>query len=516
MNVRPFLRFGFASFTLLLVASAHAATFQGLGGLDPANSSSSARAVSADGTTVVGTSDDVPFVWRTNTGIVPFQVPDDIENVSPRATSEDGSVVVGSWGEPAGGRPSVGIGFPPPPVAGYFRWNDFDGFDVTDTGAFTSVSAASDDGSIIVGTLNYVGGWFPLSLPFRGTPDNATSALTTFGIAGPTVISGTASGISGDGSTVVGQRWMYGAYNLPSGYLRQAFSWTEDGGAVTLPSLIGDPGSASANAISKDGSVVVGSSESEFGTQAVLWNSSGAVESLIDDVAGITSSSADAVSGDGSRIIGRYTLGDTTTPFLWDELRGFRDLTEALAMEFGLAHELTGWQLTEATGISADGMTIVGNGINPAGRHEAWIAVSMPTVTLPGDFDGNGAVENSDLTLLLNHWAESVPPTPDGWSGAPPLGQAVDNDELTSLLNRWGQLANGRSGSVANSRISTTAPEPSALASVGVGLLGAWSCASRVTRNQQFSARHARSIRASGSEHAPSSWGRSRTELSNP
>jgi hypothetical protein len=38
------------------------------------------------------------------------------------------------------------------------------------------------------------------------------------------------------------------------------------------------------------------------------------------------------------------------------------------------ASNVAGWQLTEATGISADGKTIVGNGTNPAGGTEGWVA----------------------------------------------------------------------------------------------------------------------------------------------
>lgn len=36
---------------------------------------------------------------------------------------------------------------------------------------------------------------------------------------------------------------------------------------------------------------------------------------------------------------------------------------------------MTGWQLTEATDISADGRTIVGIGKNPGFQDEGWVAV---------------------------------------------------------------------------------------------------------------------------------------------
>jgi len=57
--------------------------------------------------------------------------------------------------------------------------------------------------------------------------------------------------------------------------------------------------------------------------------------------------------------------------FVWDQTHGMRDLQVVLV---GLGLDLTGWTLTEATGISDDGLTIVGTGINPDGNTEAFIA----------------------------------------------------------------------------------------------------------------------------------------------
>jgi hypothetical protein len=40
----------------------------------------------------------------------------------------------------------------------------------------------------------------------------------------------------------------------------------------------------------------------------------------------------------------------------------------------GVGIDLTGWTLTHVNGISADGNTIAGLGINPSGFSEAWVA----------------------------------------------------------------------------------------------------------------------------------------------
>jgi hypothetical protein len=49
-----------------------------------------------------------------------------------------------------------------------------------------------------------------------------------------------------------------------------------------------------------------------------------------------------------------------------------RSLTRLLVDEFGL--DLTGWTLTRASGVSDDGLTVVGYVQNPSGYLEAWIA----------------------------------------------------------------------------------------------------------------------------------------------
>ena len=83
-----------------------------------------------------------------------------------------------------------------------------------------------------------------------------------------------------------------------------------------------------------------------------------------------------AISADGSVVVGASHSSAKSTidtgAFIWDAVNGMRSLQTIFTDEFGL--DLTGWKLGAATGISDDGLTIVGTGINPEGNVEGWIA----------------------------------------------------------------------------------------------------------------------------------------------
>jgi hypothetical protein len=66
-----------------------------------------------------------------------------------------------------------------------------------------------------------------------------------------------------------------------------------------------------------------------------------------------------------------------------------QNLKDVLVNDFGL--DLTGWQLIDATGISDDGLSIVGYGQNPSGNGEAWIArldPASPSIPEPSSVFG--------------------------------------------------------------------------------------------------------------------------------
>lgn len=92
---------------------------------------------------------------------------------------------------------------------------------------------------------------------------------------------------------------------------------------------------------------------------------------------------ATGVSADGATVVGQSRSATGQEAFLWDSAQGMRSL-QSILNNLGLT--MAGWQLTNATGISADGQVIVGYGSNPNGQTEAWIASlrqASPPSTVP-------------------------------------------------------------------------------------------------------------------------------------
>jgi hypothetical protein len=88
-------------------------------------------------------------------------------------------------------------------------------------------------------------------------------------------------------------------------------------------------------------------------------------------------------------------------------------------------------------------------------------------MSLLGDYNGNGTVEQGDLDLVLLNWGDDLAnPVAAGWTNGAPDG-AVDQGELDAVLLNWGSAAStvGAAG----------VPEPSTLIllAIGLGLMAA-------------------------------------------
>jgi probable HAF family extracellular repeat protein len=365
------------------LASAQA-TFQGLGDLEGGGFYSEAHAVSADGRTVVGSSVtggvgpgtySGGFIWTSETLIQPGGIYPGAFG-SCNAVSADGSTIAATsdFGpfSPFGIQANLWT-----PAGGCVLLGDFEGgANVVPHSFGRGVSA---DGSVIVG----VGQSDLGDEAFRY--DVATSTMTPLSSFVQSPYGAYAYAISADGRTIIGA-------SLYTQGLLEAFRWTQAAGLVHLgflPRNPGVPGNSVAEAISANGSVIVGESRSvnaANGGEAFRWTAAGGMQPLGDLPGGNFASWAYAVSPDGAIVVGRATI-EMISPFsnsgprafVWDAQHGMRDLQQVL---IDAGANLAGWSLTEARGIAADNRTIVGNGLNPDGFGEAWIAV-LPATSQP-------------------------------------------------------------------------------------------------------------------------------------
>lgn len=345
------------------VPPAAAGLFMGLGDLPGGSFSSAAFGVSADGSVVVGFSESATgrsaFRWTQEGGMVALSASG---FSAANGVSADGSVVVGSTNCVSNCKA--------------FRWTEVGGMvelgDLPGGHFYSKANAVSADGSVVVGVGNSVLGWEA----FRWTEGGGMVGLGD--LPGGDFYS-EANAVSADGSVVVGRGesvWV----TLGASYSQaEAFRWTQVGGFQGLGYLPGGSALSSALGVSADGSVVVGFSYSASGTEAFRWTETGGMVGLGDFPGGLFHSAALGVSADGSVVVGYGHSVLHWEAFIWDAVNGMRNLREVLVNDLGLGAALAGWTLWEARGISADGLRIVGWGINPDGQTEAWLADLSPS-----------------------------------------------------------------------------------------------------------------------------------------
>jgi probable HAF family extracellular repeat protein len=369
---------------------AAAPLFIGLGDLPGADFSSIANGVSADGSVVVGRgsafvtmhgepiSNVEAFRWTQGDGMVDLgDLPGGPYGHGASGVSADGSVVVGS-----------SVNRAPVPNVQAFRWRQSTGAvglgDLPGGYSYSSAAGVSANGSVIVGTSSSASGYEA----FRWTQGGGIVGL---GDLPDGQFNSRAFGVSDDGVVVVGQG--------TSAIGNEAFRWTQTDGTVGLGDLPGGTFSSTANGVSADGSVVVGRGSSASGSEAFRWTEGSGMVGLGDLPGGEFSSIATAVSADGSLVAGQSSSAAGLEAFLWDATHGIRNLRGVLVNNFGLGASLTGWTLTSANDISADGQFIVGSGTNPNGKTEAWLAHIEVEPTLPGDFNLDGTVNAADYVV---------------------------------------------------------------------------------------------------------------------
>jgi len=276
------------------------------------------------------------------------------------------------------------------------------------------VRGFSQNGSVIVGRVHIGSN----TKAFRWTAGGGFQQIPD--LAGMSSFNASeARGVSADGSIVVGEAEV----SFP-----EAFRWTAESGTVGLGLLPGGTYS-SAFAISADGSTIVGrgnqNTGSGFQQYGFRWTQGGGLQNL-GWLPGGNSSEVEAVSADGSVIVGRCFVSGTSHAVVWTEAGGMVKVVDLL----GDAAP-SNWVLQAATGVSADGKTIVGWGRNALNQPEGWV-VNLPkaaTATMGFTFTGGNLVVEwpSDLTGAI---LESVTELTATWTTAEDVTPVIVGDKF--------------------------------------------------------------------------------------
>jgi autotransporter-associated beta strand protein/probable HAF family extracellular repeat protein len=312
--------------------------------------------VSADGLVVVGdirptgaaSGGSQAFRWTTSTGLIGIGFLPGKDSSAALGVNADGSVIVGNSNLLNSGTAS-----------NPFRWTSSTGM-VSIINSNSSASAVSADGAVVVG----VAGSGVISTNPQGFRWTPSTGMIGLGFP-PGAIASDASGVNGDGSVVVGTGYSPGN--------AQAFRWTASTGAQGLGFLPGGATTSYGRAVSSDGSAVVGYSQWPSNqTEAFRWKASTGMVGL-GYLPGDNFSIAMAVNSDGSVVVGAGTVGTSSLfrAFRWTADTGMQSVYDMLAAN-GVKFSM--WSDMVATGVSADGTVIVGNGRDAAGNYEGWIA----------------------------------------------------------------------------------------------------------------------------------------------
>jgi probable HAF family extracellular repeat protein len=346
--------FLYSSLLLAAFASARAASVLGLGDLPGGQFASFAYYISADGTvvrglgTAGGAGSTEAIRWTSATGMqsvnaltsagasqaylwgMPNLTYVSQPGYQVAGYSPDGSVVVGSWSNAADySKPFMWTS-----TGGYTFLPKIPYLDGSESpqGVATDVSS---DGKVVVGTSrsDRVNPFAAATEAVRWT-ESGLQALerhdgTTFGSA--------ANAISADGNTIVGEVWVSTLSES------KPFVWTESTGLNIIGAMWGLTGYATG--VSGDGSVVIGYSESFSSDETgFIWTATGGMKSVrtaLDDL-GVSASdwssfgTTTSISLDGRYVVGTGVRNGHSEAYLLD-LSPVPEPSSVAALSVGLA-----------------------------------------------------------------------------------------------------------------------------------------------------------------------------------
>jgi len=406
--------------------------FWRLGHMDGPHDSAKALGISRDGSVAVGSTVVVDFTraWRCDIGwavCTDDQVPPLFNELQ---VQEDLGVVAPS-------RPSAAYAASDMTVdnCGYDKETNFDWCGSLPVGALTIGSVSygvewfqdDSDVTIYVGIPDFGGGISDMKVNdvsadgtiLVGTGNNRrglrafradTTVVDADGVPVPaqlviqdavtlqTLRSSAAQAVSEDGLIIAG----YGSTKSANrAFVTTSEDWSADEPVLvsTILPMLGGGKFAEAYAMTPDGAIIAGRSDSPKGPQACIWFQDETETWVVKGLGSLSKKNMDSMAtGIAYRpgslvgeliVVGRsQSILYPSEAFVWtgnpvledDEIGYFYDL-EYILTKTG-AGEASGmgseWILNETTGISAAGDRMVGWGVNPEGGIEAWLVTGFP------------------------------------------------------------------------------------------------------------------------------------------
>ncbi|MCA9167681.1 MAG: hypothetical protein KDB23_08435 [Planctomycetales bacterium] len=388
------LTLAFVAFSSLgLAENLQAAQVIGLGSL-PGLPRSAALDVSADGKVVVGYSlvegtgirwaqDPVSaFRWTLESGMEPLGTLDGHELSYARAVSADGRTIVGeSWD------------------ADVCCFQIGEAFISNDTGMVglgglmevpfgSGAYDVSADGSRVIGrSSTVIAGFGETTSGFTWTRENSIDAIGPMpGTAGSVAYS-----ISDDGTRIVGR----------SGEL----IWLRDeaDAALTEIGTVFTNGGNGRPKISRDDSTIIGTRQRTQGSTDRVpfrWTDDAGVESL-RGWSTTGDSYVTALSHDGELVFGWNW--ETEANLIWSSATGPLDLFDVLSTEHGLAGQLQEWEWFDVHGLSVDNRTLVGTGYRNGSQEAMVVSLDRPILAVPEPTCQSLSIQLMMLLMLRAH-----------------------------------------------------------------------------------------------------------------
>lgn len=310
------------------------------------------------------------FRWSLGGGLVPLPDLPGCTISETQGVSADGSAVVGYSGTGLGGSPAQrwAVRWSDENGDGNWEVNKLGDGDLPGGAEIAHANAASADGSVIVGS-SYSGSGLQA---WRWTEQTGMVGLDYL----PSDYLSGSMDVSSDGSVVVGESQGQDTITL-------GWRWTESKGMQPLGPIPGWSEDSWPLAASADGTVAVGFSHAESGTeiQAFRWTESEGMMGLGDLPGGDVRAFAMDVSADGAIVIGTSEPSAAEQiAWMWDGANGMRPIQDVFILDYGM--DLSGWTLTQMNTVSDDGLVFCGKGVSPSGQIETWIASIPEPATL--------------------------------------------------------------------------------------------------------------------------------------